>query len=486
MQLAEQEQPDSEWSGKSPSPQTKEEEQSKQVGGADEEKSTSFLVKRYREKQKEGPQKKSEKMNPPLDPIMLIEGDLDEIGDKVRDIKTKLLQQFEQKDLESLVTFQKDLRELQIQTSRIQVGTGQVSTAQTSLGPRTGQATKMVRSTDLQAVTLPKGSQSTKSADDKVIVSTLKNIVLNLTALPNEYLHMLQTGVTTQLRAWEKHTLILINEYRVNNEKIFAKKTNALKAKETIQVQSIHLAVAVAKVCKIVLELQIPQEVPLEAKIRKLAAGVREAKTEVARVQFQLNLKFIELELKSQPLTLPKVREQCEAAVKDGVPIVDAMVMDCTTLFEQAMEEVTTLQEDLKLQRLKTETHELQNQYDEVQMMTHTMSTMQCLAKVQEGKHLLAQVEVTQKKEAVLKAQLDPWLEDSYQVSTNIQQKLENLQLTQSKVKWDIKGPATEHLVDQVRQEAMQSMVVVAVVQVELGDPHSKISVPAKCFEDES
>lgn len=47
----------------------------------------------------------------------------------------------------------------------------------------------------------------------------------------------------------------------------------------------------------------------MEAKIRKLATGVHEMKTKVAKVQFELNLKIIELDLNSQPSTPPKVRE---------------------------------------------------------------------------------------------------------------------------------------------------------------------------------
>jgi len=39
----------------------------------------------------------------------------------------------------------------------------------------------------------------------------------------------------------------------------------------------------VVEACKIVLELHIPEEAPLEAKIRKLAAGVCDARTEMAK-----------------------------------------------------------------------------------------------------------------------------------------------------------------------------------------------------------
>lgn len=66
-------------------------------------------------------------------------------------------------------------------------------------------------------------------------------------------------------------------------------------------------------------------------------------------------MKVTELELKSQPSTPPEVREQREAAVKDGVAMVDVVVGDCTVLFEQTMEVVMTLQEDPNLQRLNTE-----------------------------------------------------------------------------------------------------------------------------------
>ena len=116
---------------------------------------------------------------------------------------------------------------------------------------------------------------------------------------------MLQTGVTTELRAWEQCDPSLISEYWVNNEQMFAEKIEALKAKETIQAQSAQLVVAVAESFRTVLELHIPEEAPLEAKIIKLVMGVRDAKIEVARVQFELNMKITELELRSQPSTLP-------------------------------------------------------------------------------------------------------------------------------------------------------------------------------------
>jgi len=55
----------------------------------------------------------------------------------------------------------------------------------------------------------------------------------------------------------------------------------------------------VTEACKTVLKLHIPEEALLEAKIKNLATGMCNAKMEVAHIQFELNLKIRELELKS-------------------------------------------------------------------------------------------------------------------------------------------------------------------------------------------
>jgi len=55
--------------------------------------------------------------------------------------------------------------------------------------------------------------------------------------------------------------------------------------------------------CKTVPELHILDDAQLEAKIRKLATDVREAKEKVRRVTFEFNLKIAKLQLKLQPTT---------------------------------------------------------------------------------------------------------------------------------------------------------------------------------------
>lgn len=81
------------------------------------------------------------------------------------------------------------------------MGIGYVSTIQTSLAPRINQDAKMVRSIDLRVVMLLEDSLSMELVDDKVIMSNLKNIGLNLIVLPNKYLHTLQIGMTAELQA---------------------------------------------------------------------------------------------------------------------------------------------------------------------------------------------------------------------------------------------------------------------------------------------
>jgi len=83
------------------------------------------------------------------------------------------------------------------------------------------------------------------------------------------------------------------------------------------------------------------------------------AKTELAKVQFVLNLKIINLELKAQPSTPPEVKEKHKATIKDVVATVDVIVKNFITLFEKSLKLLTSLQEYPNLQRLETEDREL-------------------------------------------------------------------------------------------------------------------------------
>jgi chromosome segregation ATPase len=168
-----------------------------------------------------------------------------------------------------------------------------------------------------------------------------------------------------------------------------------------------------------------------------------------------------------------------KAAVKDAVAAVDVAVADCTALFEQSMEVVTSLQEDPNLQRLKQSPRELQQQYDEAERRTCTIAITDWQSCRRQRK-LKEQVEAVQRKEAVLKARLGPWLDEAYVISATIEEKLASLQTTQQKIQEDSAGPTTEQLVEQVKQAATQCTTEVAVAQVELGGLRSKISMPSR------
>ena len=102
----------------------------------------------------------------------------------------------------------------------------------------------------------------------------------------------------------------------------------------------------------------------------------------MARVQLKLNLQIVELQLKTQPSTPPEVKEKCASVITTAITEVNSAVTDYTKLFEQLFEVLTTLQEDLNIQRLEKEARELQQKYDEVKGTAQTVSLTQRLARM--------------------------------------------------------------------------------------------------------
>jgi len=76
--------------------------------------------------------------------------------------------------------------------------------------------------------------------------------------------------------------------------------------------------------------LDIQAEEPVEACIHKLVTGVYDARTEMSRIQMELNLQITELQLSSQPSTPPEVREQRVTTVTTTITVVDGPVANCT------------------------------------------------------------------------------------------------------------------------------------------------------------
>lgn len=121
-------------------------------------------------------------------------------------------------------------------------------------------------------------------------------------------------------------------------------------------------------------ELAIPEEEPVEVHIHKLATGVRDARTEMGKVQLELNLHITTLLLKVQPSIPPEVKEQWVTVVIEAIAAIDSAVADCTQIFEQSFKALTSLQEDPNVQQLETKACELEQHYDEVKRTAQTIA----------------------------------------------------------------------------------------------------------------
>lgn len=83
-------------------------------------------------------------------------------------------------------------------------------------------------------------------------------------------------------------------------------------------------------------------------------------------------------------------------------------------------------------------------------------------------------------KEAVLKAQPKPWLDEAYTVTTSFEGKLATLQATQQKIQDGSSGAMTKQMVEDTKQATTQCTVKVAVIRVELEGLRVKISAPTE------
>lgn len=177
--------------------------------------------------------------------------------------------------------------------------------------------------------------------------------------LPSEALHTLQDGVIAELQAQEQRMFNIISDQKVKKSHMFVGKTSVIDLLKNIQEKNECTIAVVAKACRTISELHIPEDTMVNARIQKLTIGVCGARTELPKVQFELKFKITGPRLKAKPSTPPDVREQREASIKDAIATVDAIVKDYTTLFEQSLEVVTNLQEDPNLHRLEIEEREL-------------------------------------------------------------------------------------------------------------------------------
>lgn len=73
----------------------------------------------------------------------------------------------------------------------------------------------------------------------------------------------------------------------------------ALNTWKKFQEKNEQTATMVIEACRTIPKMHIPEKASLEENIQKFATGVNNARTKMANVQFELNLKITELELKS-------------------------------------------------------------------------------------------------------------------------------------------------------------------------------------------
>lgn len=93
---------------------------------------------------------------------------------------------------------------------------------------------------------------------------------------------------------------------------MFIEKTSVISLLKKMIEKNEHTIVVVIEACRTVTELNMPEDVLVDARIRKLTASVHTVRIELAKVHFELNLKITQLELRAQPSTPPKFREQQE------------------------------------------------------------------------------------------------------------------------------------------------------------------------------
>lgn len=278
----EEEQCNSDKSQKSPLPQIEVEEQQLGQGGANLE-TIPLRVKRTRELEKVGSRKKSKAIKSSVDLITFPEGDLNDIRDTVRDVTTKLLQQFEQLHKQALVTIRMGLHQLQMQATQVETIMGQPNTTSTILAPGTPKAVELVRSLDPRAVVILNKALTIEVEANKATINTLKKDGLNLAMLLSGALYSLQDSVLTELRAREQCVLNLISKKKVDNAQMFVEKTSIIDLPKKIIENNQCSTIIVVEACQTILELNILEDAPVDARIWKLTAHMHDARMELAK-----------------------------------------------------------------------------------------------------------------------------------------------------------------------------------------------------------
>ncbi len=131
---------------------------------------------------------------------------------------------------------------------------------------------------DPRVVVLPDRALTTEVQAKRATISSLKKVGFNLVPPPSEALHTLQDGVIAELWAREQRALNVISKQKVNNAQMFIEKTSAISLLNNITKKNEFTTAMVAKADRTVMELNIPEHAPVNARSRKLTAGVEVAR----------------------------------------------------------------------------------------------------------------------------------------------------------------------------------------------------------------
>lgn len=157
----------------------------------------------------------------------------------------------------------------------------------------------------------------------------------------------MQDGITIELRARESHALQVLSEKKINMEQL------SLQHDEVVS-QNQQLVHVIDEACQSFPELAVIADILVEAPLHRLAAGVREVREEMTKVQLELNLQITELWLKVQPSTPAEVREKCASTITAGLDEIGSAVQHCTNMLEESFEVLPNLQKDPNIQHLET------------------------------------------------------------------------------------------------------------------------------------
>ena len=124
---------------------------------------------------------------------MLTKSDLDEIGDKVRDVATKLLQKLEQQYIQTMGGVQEDLQQFQLQETKIQEDVRKVSSVARSSAQGQSIGTEIIPwpSMDLWFFPFPTSLVCADNEEQHTFLDRVPNISLNLSIMQMESLHAL-------------------------------------------------------------------------------------------------------------------------------------------------------------------------------------------------------------------------------------------------------------------------------------------------------